>query len=248
MRDGLRPRPLFSLNHLKKELVLSPRLQAAAEFVRPGARLADVGTDHAYLPVYLSCQQRISEALASDIAKGPLKRAKETIGKYSAEEKVKTRLTPGLMGAEDFCPTDIVIAGMGGEMIVSVLENAGVVLDEGVHLILQPMTKQEVLRRFLSEKGFELLDETLVNEGERFYQILLCHYTGRAYSLSPLEEIFGPILLKKGGKTLEKLLEKKLMQWERAERGRTQGKEGVQLCGELPELIREKLKALREED
>ena len=190
------------------EIKLSPRLLAAAEMVRPSARLIDVGTDHAYLPVYLVKKGAVSAALASDIAQGPIGRANAHICAQGVENAVKTALTPGLSGAEAFAPTDIVIAGMGGEMIASILEDAPFVRDPALSLVLQPMTKQEVLRAYLAKNGFEISEERAVLEDRRVYQVLCCAYTGKPYALTPLEEHIGPLLLKKGGKEVDLLLEK----------------------------------------
>ena len=190
------------------EIKLSPRVLAAANMVRPSARLVDVGTDHAYLPVYLAQKGAISCALASDIAKGPIERAQAHIRAQGVENAVQTALSPGLEGAADFAPTDIVIAGMGGEMIVSIIEDAPFVRDPSISLILQPMSKQEILRAYLSREGFAILEERAALEDRRVYQILRCAYDGRPYTLSPLEAQIGPLLIKTEGKEVDALLEK----------------------------------------
>ncbi len=199
--------------------VLSPRLLAAAKMVREGARLADVGTDHGYLPVYLSCKNKISFALASDIARGPLARAEENIANADMCGKIRTLLAPGLEGAENFEPTDIVIAGMGGEMIVSILDKAAFVRKGDIHLILQPMTKQEFLREYLCAEGFEFLREDLVCERQRIYQLILCRYTGKAYGLSALEKAVGPLNLKREDAALRNILKETVGRCEKILRG-----------------------------
>ena len=132
--------------------------------MRPGARFLDVGTDHAYLPVYLSFHCLVSFCAATDIAQGPLKKAKEHIELWNMTDRIRTRQAPGLLGAEDFAPTDIALAGMGGELIASILEEAPFVKNPNLRLILQPMTKQAALRRFLSSAGFAVTEERLVQE------------------------------------------------------------------------------------
>lgn len=191
--------------------------------MRPGARFLDVGTDHAYLPVYLSFHRLVSFCAATDIAQGPLKKAKEHIELWNMTDRIRTRQAPGLLGAEDFAPTDIALAGMGGELIASILEEAPFVKNPNLRLILQPMTKQAALRRFLSSAGFAVTEERLVQEEERIYQILCCSYTGTPYALSPLEAEVGLLNLRNGGPLLEKLLQKKAGQCKRILQGKQQG-------------------------
>lgn len=208
-----------------KKAELSKRLRAAADYVREGARLADIGTDHAYLPVFLTLDGRVSASLASDIAIGPIKRAREHIAQYHLEGKIETALAPGLDAAGSFCPTDIVIAGMGGELIVSILDAAPFVKDKNIRLILQPMTKEEVLRGYLAQNGFEISDETLVYEDRRYYKVLSASYTGKPYTLSLTEKHFGRIIFKKGGENLHGLLLQKKKQYEKILEGKKAGNE-----------------------
>lgn len=191
------------------ELILSPRLEAVASLVRKGAVLSDVGTDHALLPAYLLLEGRVKSAIASDIVKGPLLRAEETIKKYRLSPKIKTVLTPGLCGIEAYVPTDIVIAGMGGQTIAEILEAAPFVKDPEIRLILQPMTKSEILRDYLAKEGFEILCERRVMEDHRIYAILCCQYSGIPYSLSPLEKLFGKAPQEQDAAVYQALLSKK---------------------------------------
>ena len=132
-------RPMFRLD---------PRLELCASFVREGCRLADIGTDHAYLPVWLLKKEKISYAIAADIHLGPLRRAEKNIRKYHVEEKVSIRLSDGLETVFPIEVDDIVIAGMGGETIAKIIAEAPWLKDEKKHLILQPMTSAEDLRRY----------------------------------------------------------------------------------------------------
>lgn len=192
--------------------------------VRPGARFLDVGTDHAYLPVYLSFYRLVSFCAATDIACGPLEKAREHIEYWNMTNRIRTRLAPGLVGAEDFAPTDIALAGMGGELIVSILKESPFVKNPSLRLIVQPMTKQAVLRRFLSSAGFAVAEERLVQEEERIYQVFCCSYTGTPYSLSYLEAEVGVLNLQNNGPLLEKLLQRKAEQCKRILQGKQQSK------------------------
>ena len=154
-----------------KTLELTPRLQLLADRVPPGARLADVGTDHAYLPVWLRLHGRVVSAIACDLREGPLARARETGRAYGADG-IDFRLGDGLSVVSPEEADTIVIAGMGGENIAAILEQAPWTAD-GVHrLLLQPMTRAEVLRRFLMEHGYAIRREILVRDRGTLYPVM----------------------------------------------------------------------------
>ena len=115
---------------------LDARLLSVAKFVREGAYACDIGTDHAYLPVYLVLIGRAVRALASDINKGPVERAKISVSKYGVSDKIDVILSAGLDGAADYPVTDIIIAGMGGELIASIIDAAKWTRDCKYRLIL----------------------------------------------------------------------------------------------------------------
>ncbi len=149
---------------------LAPRLQAIAQQVPQGARLADVGTDHSYLPVWLLMNDRIETAIAADLREGPLNRAKETAKQYGQSEKVSFRLCDGLADiAADEVDT-VVIAGMGGETIATILEAAPWTRQNKL-LFLQPMTGMPQLRLWLQSHNYTILSEQIVREGKRLYSI-----------------------------------------------------------------------------
>lgn len=186
-------------------LKISKRLCTVAQHVRNGAIVADIGTDHAYLPIYLALEKRIKRAVASDINEGPLSRAREHINKYSLENVIYTYLTDGLNGIEKFEPTDIVICGMGGELIAKIIENALFVRNSKIRLILQPMTMIRELREYLSN-GFLTIDENVVFEDNKLYQIICVEYDGRVHKLTNAELELGPKNIEKGGEEFNKLL------------------------------------------
>ena len=172
-----------------KHLELTPRLRQIAAWVRQGAHLADVGTDHAYLPVWLTLQGRVASAIASDLRRGPLDRAQETGRRYGVGDRITFRLGNGLAAvAPEECDT-IVIAGMGGETMAGVLSRA-LWTREGKTLILQPQSTQDVLRRFLAGYGWRIRSERVVREGERWYPILVVE-GGEMPPLTPGEAMAG---------------------------------------------------------
>lgn len=144
-----------------RHLELSPRLGLLAGWVRPGARIADVGTDHAYLPVWLSLHDRVSSAIASDLRKGPLARARET-GRTFGVVGVDFRLCDGLDRIRPEEVDTVIIAGMGGENIAAILSRAPWTADGAHTLLLQPQTRAEDLRLFLSGHGYRITREALV--------------------------------------------------------------------------------------
>ena len=103
-------------------LKISERLCTAASYVRDGAVVADIGTDHAYLPIYLALENKITRAIASDVNEGPISKARENISKYNLDNTIDTCIAKGLDGIDKYSPTDIVICGMGGELIAKILD------------------------------------------------------------------------------------------------------------------------------
>ena len=153
-----------------KELQLQPRLQHLANLIPQGVRLADIGTDHGYMPVWLIQQGRIDRAIAADIAQEPLAHAKRTAEEYDTEN-IHFRLCSGLDGIGPEEVDYIVIAGMGGDTIVSIL-SAAPWTKNGVKLLLQPMTKVEMLRSWLADNGYCFTAESLVWDKEYLYPVM----------------------------------------------------------------------------
>ena len=170
------------------------RLLAAASFVRPGALFADIGTDHAYLPLHLLDCGRITRAIAADIGAGPLARARAHIAASGYADRVETVQTNGLQGLENRGLTDITICGMGGELIVDILSAAPFIRTGDVRLILQPMTRAAVLRRYLADEGFAILGERPCRAAGRVYSCLCATFSGQPYQLTAAEaEVGNPV-------------------------------------------------------
>lgn len=175
------------MNDTKK---LGARLSAVADSVREGVTLYDIGTDHAYLPIFLVDSGRIDHAYACDVASGPLSSAERSVTAAGLSDRITTVLSDGLSAVELIYPCDIVIAGMGGELIASIIDAKPEVRHPDVRLILQPMTKPEHLREYLAAGGFEIIAEDLAEEG-KIYQITVCRYTGVPYKISRAEAVIG---------------------------------------------------------
>lgn len=163
---------------------LDNRLSLCASFVRKGAKLADIGTDHAYLPIWLLSNGVIDHALACDINSGPLKSGQADVDRYGLSNSIRLRLSDGLQNVSVDEADDIVIAGMGGELIVKILSECAWSKTKGKHYILQPMTKCEVLIRWLYANGFEILRQQACECDNKHYTVILTHYTGTKTSVN----------------------------------------------------------------
>lgn len=175
------------------KLALQPRLQMLADLIPPGSVVADIGTDHGYLPVWLLQEGRISHAIASDINERPLDHARRTAAEYGTADRMEFRLCAGLDGFASGEADTVVIAGMGGETIASILNAAPWTRAGDVRLLLQPMTKAETLRIWLTDKGYYFTGERLVFDKDYLYPIL-CVRGGERRTLTA-EEAFAGLLL-----------------------------------------------------
>lgn len=188
---------------------LSNRLMSAVPYVREGAFVADIGTDHAYLPIYLYLGEKIRGAVAADIGKGPLSIATANIRENGLSDRIATCLSDGLTNIKPYAPTDIIVFGMGGELIVSILDAAPWLKDKNIRLILQPMTKAEILRDYLQRNGFAVIGESLSEDDGRIYQTVCAAYDGKERSDTPLALSVGRQNLERGGDLLHRLLNAK---------------------------------------
>ncbi|MBP3370401.1 MAG: SAM-dependent methyltransferase [Clostridia bacterium] len=186
---------------------ISKRLEAAASFVRRGKRIADIGTDHAYLPIYLYTTGAVSGGVVSDINQGPVERAVSNLHAYGAERVFAAQKADGLCGVLEYEPEDIFILGMGGELIARIIEDEPRIKDARYRLILQPMTHPELLREYLFGAGFDIIDECLVDE-DKIYQIICAEYRGISQTCDSLELYFGRCNLAKKSEELYALMKR----------------------------------------
>ena len=156
---------------------LSKRLNAVASLVKSGSSVADVGTDHGYIPVYL-VENKISPfVVAMDINEKPLASCKALVKEEGFEDVILTRLSNGLEKLDKGECDTVIIAGMGAELIVDILSNCDFVNE--LHLILQPMTHPEIARKYLYDNGFEINNDFIVTDGKHSYSIFDANYTGK---------------------------------------------------------------------
>ena len=172
---------------------LSPRLKAAADEVRCGKKIADIGTDHAHLPIYLVENGICVSAVASDVRPGPIANAKANVEAAGFEDKIQLRLASGLDQVQPDEADDVVIAGMGGILIAELVEKAEWLKDKEKHLVLQPQSHAEILRDFLIKNGFCIEKETVCEDAGRLYCVMSVYYCGDKREYPPYYEYYGEI-------------------------------------------------------
>ncbi len=189
---------------------LSKRLAAVAALVSSGARLADVGTDHGYVPIYLMQQQRISSAVAMDLRKGPLLRAEEHIRLYGLGSCIQTRLSDGVDALAPGEADSILIAGMGGGLIVHILSRGQEVCRQAKQLILQPQSELAAVRRFLWENHYRADAEEMIFEDGKYYPMMRVRFIEDFADEEPSEWEcrYGKLLLEQGHPVLKEYLER----------------------------------------
>ncbi len=170
---------------------LSRRLKACADLVREGKSLADVGCDHGYVPVYLAENDIIESAVASDINEKPLMSCRALVNEHALNGKIKCVLSDGLINVSKDDIDDILIAGMGGELIADILSKCPYVKEK--HLILNPMTHPELARKWLYENGFEIENDIVVADSKHHYSVFDAYYTGNAQAPDDVKCFLGKI-------------------------------------------------------
>ena len=183
---------------------LDKRLFMVASMVLPCDVLADIGTDHAYVPVYLIENNIVKKAYAGDVRVGPLNNAKKTVEREGLSEKIIPILSDGLKeiphDAKNF-----VIAGMGGELIAKILADSPWVEEVGNHFVLQPQTHPEDLREYLFQNGYEIIREDVVRDGRHLYIALEVVFTGEQKNFEKIDCYLGELLNSKSEYKLEYL-------------------------------------------
>lgn len=169
---------------MEKQIILSARLQTVADLIPRGCRVADIGTDHAYLPIWLVQNKIASFAAACDVNRGPLEHARRSAAQYGVEAQLSFRLGDGLACIAPGEVDTIVIAGMGGETMISILEAAPWTNAPEFHLLLQPQTKAELLRPWLAAHGYRFQVERLVYENHTYFPIMSMRGGGEACALT----------------------------------------------------------------
>lgn len=173
---------------------LSNRLKKIAELVDFGATVIDVGTDHGYVPNFL-CEKKISrDIIATDISKNSLEKSIELTRERDNEKYIRNILANGIVKENR---DNIIIAGLGGIQIAEIILNSIEIARSAKKLILQPMQKTNILRRELNNMGFEIIDEEIIFEDDRYFEIILARYSGQIKKLEEVDFYFSKSLIEK---------------------------------------------------
>lgn len=189
---------------------LKGRLKLIADLIPKGSILCDVGTDHAYIPIYAVEEGICSRAVAADIREGPVRIAARNVAKHLLQDKIDVRLGGGMQPLKADELGTVVIAGMGGLLITEILRESFDKAKAADYLILQPMNDIETVRQYLYENGFEIDNERIAIEEHKIYNIICAKWTGLKREADGFDCFIGSRLLDSGDANLSRYLEKRL--------------------------------------
>lgn len=218
--------------------VLDDRLLLIASMVREGAVPLDVGTDHAYVPIYLIKSGICRKAVASDVNRQPLTNACANAQRFGVFEKINFCLGNGIadIHPENYDITDIIIAGMGGELIAEIIDKSDYTRIPGVRLILQPMSSVQELRGYLAEMGYATVTEKLCRASDKYYTCIVCEYDGVRREVPPVRLLVGEAVDDESDPLVNGFLDSTAKKLRRKIRGRREG--GLPVAYE-EEMLRE---------
>lgn len=222
---------------------LTPRLELIASLITTCDCVGDIGTDHAYIPVALVERGIVKKAIASDIVDGPVLNAKKTVERYGMEASVEVRKGGGLAPYNIGEIQGAIIAGMGGALIADIIEAHYDVAHSLEFMILQPMIGQEVLRAYLENHNFQIVEEHLETEGDKFYEVLKVR-TGKMCIEDPIFYEVGPLLAKQESEKVKSFLAFKLKKYEKISQSIEQNSAGKNET--FLREVKNKIKALEE--
>ena len=224
---------------------LSKRLLAVAGFVTPGSRVADIGTDHAFVPIYLMEHKIVPSALAMDIGKGPLLAAEEHIKEHGLEKYITARQSDGVLALQDGEADSVIIAGMGGALVIKILSEGRERLRNVKELILQPQSEVEKVRHFLYESGYHITAEEMVFEDGKYYPMMHA-VPGRDDTVYPESDFkYGGWLIREKNEVLLRYLEKEEREVREIQKKLLPGQEKERIRARLDE-IKERLAVIEQ--
>lgn len=189
---------------------ISIRLKTVASLVHLCNSMADIGTDHGYIPIYLIKEGVCTEAIASDINKGPVQKAENNVKREGLESKITCRLGRGLTTIKPFEVDCAVIAGMGGNLIRDIIKESMDVFKSLKYAVLQPVQNPDILRRYLYESGYEIMDEELCIDEGKYYEIIKVRYDNKPKVLENIYYEVGEKLIHKKHPLLENYIDYKI--------------------------------------
>lgn len=193
----------------ERDIVLSGRMQMVADMVTKGNILADIGCDHGFVSIYLLEKGICPKVIAMDVNEGPLLRAEEHVKQRNLTEDIDIRLSDGMekltLGEAD----SILVAGMGGRLVIKILTDYPEKTKSLKEIILQPQSEIHLVRKFLTESGFHILEENMTKDNGKYYPAMRVVYSGEKQAeLSEQEQWYGPLLLKQKNPVLLEYLQK----------------------------------------
>ena len=225
------------------EKMITPRFRKILELIPNCNTVADIGTDHAYIPVYIVNKGEAKKAIAMDLREGPLKRAEATVVKYNAKDKTELRLSDGL---EKLSPDEadvIVIAGMGGLLINEILEK-NAKKHKNALFVLQPMTAEVEVRKYLEDNGFVIVDERLAREDNKIYQVMSVRF-GKMKIENEVNYHLGIKLFENNDENLEYAINKLIRKYEVILQGLKTAKNADNEKADYAKMMIEELEKIR---
>jgi len=222
---------------------LSLRLKTIASMVDKCECIADIGTDHGYIPIYLIKNGVCKRAIASDINKGPVEKAKFNIRIEDLQDKIDCRLGGGLSTLKKGETQALVIAGMGGNLIRDIIEENIDIFKEAEFAILQPVQNPEVLREYIYTKGYKIIDEELCIDENKFYEIIKIRYNNNVQIVDSIFYEVGEKLLSKNHPLVKEFIEYKIQRYEKIFHSI---KDNTDLAQKRKVKLKEKIKRLEE--
>ncbi|MEG0772409.1 class I SAM-dependent methyltransferase [Clostridium sp.] len=194
---------------------LSNRLKTISNLINNVKSIVDVGTDHGYIPIYLVGNNILDYAVASDINKGPVEKAKNNVKDYNLGNKISCRLGGGLTTVKPKEVDAAIIAGMGGNLIRDIIEESKGVFKTLNYAVLQPVQNPEVLREYIYKSGYTILDEVIVKDEEKYYEIIKVKYDSNKREVEPIYYEISEILLNKKEPLFKEYIKFKLNKYTR---------------------------------
>ncbi|RLQ92080.1 tRNA (adenine(22)-N(1))-methyltransferase TrmK [Planomicrobium sp. Y74] len=217
---------------------LSERLKRVAAYVPPDAILADIGSDHAYLPCYLALKGNIQKGIAGEVVKGPYESARKQVQQEGLGKIIEVRLANGL-AAVDLTDnvTAVTIAGMGGPLIASILDEGKEKLAGVDRLILQPNVHAKAIREWGAANGWKITEEEILKENDKIYEILVLEPSSTPVSYTEKDLLMGPYLIKEKSPVFIEKWDRETSQWKRILLSMESTEQTVDILAKKQELI-----------
>lgn len=228
---------------MKKMINLSKRLEKAASYLPEGSLFADIGSDHAHLPCYICLADPTARAIAGEVNEGPYSNAAKTVKNYNLEDRIAVRLGNGLEVIQQGEINELVITGMGGTLIRSILESGKNKLVGVNRIIAQPNNEAATLRKWLDLHSYTIMDEDILEENGHTYEILMAEHQKKHYPLTEKEILFGPVLMRRQSAVFIRKWEQEFQKYKRIienmKMAQVPNEEKIQHFNEKMNLIKE---------